>query len=152
MLIQNEIQRDPTTTMGCITVAYVSVRILVSVCAFLTYILKTKGPIFQGVGVSRRIWVNTMWNVRCSASRTAWRKSRNARRGVGRRGARGSRFPRLEGSPSRMRRGSRDAKRGAERECGVGRKGARRGVQRERGAGRQEESVPHRKGCLLEDW
>jgi hypothetical protein len=34
-----------------------------------------------------------MWDMRCSAGCTAWRKLRDARRGAERRGARGRRFP-----------------------------------------------------------
>jgi hypothetical protein len=37
-----------------------------------------------GGGSLRRIWVNAIWDVRRSAGCTAWRKSRDARRGAGR--------------------------------------------------------------------
>jgi hypothetical protein len=39
--------------LGVAVKIWVSVRILVSMYASLTYILKIKGPIFQGVGVAK---------------------------------------------------------------------------------------------------
>jgi hypothetical protein len=159
MLIQDELQCSPIATMGDVTVAYLF-RNVRGGCKkygsvgnpsfyerFNLYFNNYGPSLSRGERSLRRIWVNAMWDVRRRAGCTAWLKSKDARRGAGRK-ARG-------GARRKAPRRSRDTRCGTERGRGAGRRGCEtRGVAlwRIRDEGLKEERDVRRCPPTFHSW